>query len=42
MKHTIRILLAALAVHVISACSTSEPVQVVKPHGGKTYVPTGK
>ncbi len=42
MKHTIRIVLAALAVHAIAACSSSEPVKVVKPQGGKTYVPTGK
>lgn len=44
MKHTIRIVLAALAVSVITACSTSTPVQphVVKTGTGKSYVPTGK
>lgn len=42
MKHTIRILLAALAVQAISACSTSEPVKIVKQPPAKTYVPIGK
>lgn len=42
MKHTIRILLAAFAVHAISACSTSTPVQVIKQPPAKTYVPVGK
>ena len=44
MKHTIRIVVAALAVGIITACSTSTPVQphVGKTGGGKGYVPVGK
>ncbi len=41
MKNTIQILVAAFAVIVVSACSTSQPVKVVK-HDGKAYVPAGK
>lgn len=44
MKHTVRIVLAAFAVSVITACSTSTPVQphVHKTGNGKGYVPAGK
>lgn len=40
MKNTIRIVLAALAVTAITACSSSTPV-IQKPVG-KSYVPVGK
>lgn len=41
MKHTIRIVLAALAVATIAACSSSTPVKPIS-KDGKAYVPAGK
>lgn len=41
MKNTIRIVIVALAITAITACSTSTPVQPMK-NTGKTYVPISK
>jgi uncharacterized lipoprotein len=42
MQNTIRITIAALAVSIIAACSSSTPVKPMTPKDGKAYVPTGK